>query len=73
MAITKPVKRDETNFIAGAPDAGPKRVKKGSKVQISLTIAEPTLNEVDALAARAGLSRAGLINLAIRRQIEAGI
>jgi len=42
-------------FIAGAPDAGVdtppalRRVRKGRKVQITLTIAEPLLERVDEL------------------------
>lgn len=70
-------------FISGAPDAGatatkeeqepPKRVRKGSKVQISLTIAEPLLDRVDQLAAQLGQSRAAVINLAVMQMLQSGL
>lgn len=61
-------------FIKGAPDAsGPKRVKKGKKVQISHTLQESRLNEIDALAASVGGTRAGLINLAIDQLLSRGV
>lgn len=73
MAITKkPATRAET-FIALAPDAGPRRVKKGNKVQISLTIAEPILARVDAKAAELGQSRAAFINFSIWQALESGL
>ena len=52
-------------FIPGAPDAAaatpeaPRRVRKGRKVQITLTIAEPLLDRVDKLAGRIWLCRGG--------------
>lgn len=53
--------------------AGPRRVRKGRKVQISLTIAEPMLDQVDELAARIGQSRAAVINLAILQMLKSGV
>jgi hypothetical protein len=83
MTITrrkqKPSEADTEAFISGAPDAEPeqpearKGVKKGNKVQISLTIAPALLERVDALAADLGQSRAGIINLAIHRVVEHGV
>lgn len=82
MPITKPTtaarKAPTTNvdaFIAGAPDSAPtkKGVKKGNKVQISLTISPGLLDRIDALAADLGQSRAGIINLAIYRAVEHGL
>ena len=62
MAITKrPAATSADGFIKAAPDAGPKRVRKGNKVQISLTIAEPILERVDAKAAELGQSRAAFM------------
>lgn len=84
MAITKrPPKAPEKNlaedaFISGAPDAGsekpsPKRVRKGKKIQITLTISEPLLDRVDELADQLGQSRAGVINLGIVQMLERGL
>lgn len=82
MAITKkkvqPYAVDE--FISGAPDAPhvqevgkPKYVKKGKKLQITLTISQPILERVDAMAERLGQSRAAIINLAIFQGLESGL
>ena len=74
MAITKPVKpKTPESFISGAPDAASARaggVRRGTKQQITLTIAPELLAKVDELAQRMGQSRAALINLAIYRTIE---
>lgn len=65
-------------FIGGAPDAAtqapaPQRVRKGKKLQITLTISEDMLARVDAKAAQIGQSRAAVINLAIAQLLESGI
>lgn len=84
MAITKrPATKPEAApaaavdaFIAAAPDAaadGPKRVRKGRKVQITLTMAEPVLARVDELAAQLGQSRAATINLAVMQMLQRGL
>lgn len=77
MAITKkPAKSAEEAFISGAPDAAaaaPRRVRKGNKVQISLTITEPMLARVDDLASRLGQSRAAVINLAVMQMLQSGL
>ena len=83
MAITKPTKKPSAadDFIAAAPDAAadapqakqPKYVKKGKKLQITLTIAQPMLERVDELAARLGQSRAAVINLAVFQSLENGL
>ncbi|WP_312283913.1 ribbon-helix-helix domain-containing protein [Candidatus Igneacidithiobacillus taiwanensis] len=82
MTITKPIKRPTADdFIAAAPDAAgdmpqkrqPKYVRKGKKIQITLTIAQPLLERVDELAQRLSLSRAAVINLAIHQGMERGI
>ncbi|MDR2880986.1 MAG: CopG family transcriptional regulator, partial [Azoarcus sp.] len=65
MAITKkPLKQTAVEtFINGAPDAvatvpeAPRRVRKGKKIQITLTITEPLLARVDGRAAQLGQSR----------------
>ena len=83
MAITKPSRKPSTadDFIAAAPDAAadapqarkPKYVKKGKKLQITLTIAQPMLERVDELAAKLGQSRAAVINLAVFQSLETGL
>jgi hypothetical protein len=63
-------------FISGAPDAvvaSPRRVKKGRKVQITLTITEPLLARVDKLADQLGQSRAAVINLAVVQMLASGL
>ncbi len=75
MAITKPVRpKTPESFISGAPDAAsqPRGVRRGTKQQITLTIAPELLAKVDEMAERMGQSRAALINLAIYRTIERG-
>jgi hypothetical protein len=87
MAITKkPTKLVQDTaaaaaeaFISGAPDAASatpqalRRVRKGRKVQISLTIAEPLLDRVDELAREIGQSRAAVINLAVMQMLQRGL
>ncbi|MGL5334621.1 MAG: CopG family transcriptional regulator [Enterovibrio sp.] len=88
MAITKrPTKISVEEFISGAPDAAaiattavetaseqsPRRVRKGNKIQITLTMAESTLERVDELAGQMGQSRAALINLAVTQMLQSGL
>lgn len=87
MAITKPPVKKAIpaieavdSFISGAPDAQhsdtpkkPKYVKKGNKLQITLTISPSILERVDALAEKLGQSRAAVINLAIYQGLESGL
>lgn len=84
MAITKkPAKKEVSHtettavdaFISGAPDAAAssRRVQKGRKVQITLTISEPLLDRVDKLANQLGQSRAAVINLAVVQMLESGL
>jgi hypothetical protein len=84
MAITIPKSRPSIDaFINAAPDAaatavevaqpGPKYVKKGKKLQITLTITQPLLERVDELASKLGQSRAAVINLAIYQGLESGL
>jgi predicted DNA-binding protein len=78
MVIKSPPKAKADAFIAGAPDADakavpgktPNRVKKGSKFQISLTIAPALLEKLDKVVATVGKSRAAVIADAIEREIE---
>jgi hypothetical protein len=70
MAITRPKPKTIAEFVAGAPDAPRKGVRKGRKEQISLTIGPDLLEKLDAIAKNAQQSRAALINLAIFRLIQ---
>ncbi|MDA8381759.1 MAG: ribbon-helix-helix domain-containing protein [Betaproteobacteria bacterium] len=79
MAITKPKAKNPLpdkaadDFMAKAPDAERRGVRKGSKQQISLTISPELLKRVDELAKELGQSRAAIINLAIYRAVEHGL
>jgi hypothetical protein len=64
----------ENAFINQAPDGiKPRRVHKGNKVQISLTIKEDTLTQVDSMAGRLGISRAALVSMALGQILEKGL
>jgi hypothetical protein len=81
MSITKPKQKPTADaFISGAPDAAaaeephkPKYVRKGKKLQVTLTIAPTLLERVDELAAKLGQSRAAIINMAVYRMVEHGV
>lgn len=86
MAITKKpskaksVAAEAEAFISGAPDAPaitikekPVRVRKGNKVQITLTISEVLLDRVDEMAGQIGQSRAAVINLAVMQMLQRGL
>ena len=80
MSITKKPAKPTTaeDFIgrapdAAAPEAAPRRVRRGKKIQITLTITEELLDRVDGRAAELGQSRAGIINLAIVQALESGL
>ena len=84
MTVTKkPARRTAEQFIAAAPDADRpatsadkgkptrRRVIRGHKEQLTLTIAPDTVDRVDAAAAKLGLSRTAWITLAIHLQLTA--
>lgn len=82
MAITKkPTKTASPQpdkaadaFIGGAPDAAPRgMVRRGNKIQITMTISEPLLARVDAMAEQLDQTRASLISLAIVQMLDGGI
>lgn len=62
-------------FIAAAPDSSqaPRRIRKGKKIQITMTLPEPVLDRVDRLAEELGQSRASIINLAIAQMLQKGL
>jgi hypothetical protein len=65
MAITKrtaPATADQ--FIAGAPDSKPAaRWQRGSKTQITFTIAPALVDQLDAAASRRHVSRSALMTM----------
>lgn len=83
MTIKKrPGSRSADAFIAGAPDAGApdtsttpgaprKKVMKGKREQISVTVPPGLVEAMDRLANRMGVTRAAIINMAISELLEA--
>jgi len=85
MTVTKkPMRKSADELISVAPDAGRKasaaavegkparrRVIRGRKEQLTLTIAPDTVDRVDAAAAKLGLTRTAWITLAINLQLTA--
>lgn len=71
--------------VSTAPDAAmvsddpattrkkPRFIRKGKNVQITLTITEALLEQVDEMAERLSLSRAAVINLSIHQGMARGI
>ncbi|CAI1209278.1 CopG family transcriptional regulator [Serratia marcescens] len=83
MAIVRPTKKHTTPaedsaaeaFINSAPDGAATRRKgvvKGKRQQITLTIDPEILDRLDVKAAEDGVSRAALINIAIRQLLNRG-
>jgi hypothetical protein len=79
-SITKPSRADmqkaQKAFVEGAPSgrvSARKPTAKVSRTQISLTIADDVLRQLDELAARYGQTRAGLIGLGIARVLRDGL
>jgi hypothetical protein len=61
------------NFINQAPDGNKvKRIRKGKKIQISITIDEEIIDQVDTRAKQRGQSRTGFICLAVAQALEKG-
>ena len=62
---------------AGRPTANeaysPKRVRKGNKVQISVTLDEQLVDELTALAKQVGISRAALMTIACKEAVARGV
>lgn len=64
-------------FIGGAPDAGAvaaekprKRIMQGNKEQVSVTFPMGKVEAIVRAGKRLGLSRAGVINLAVSKFLE---
>jgi hypothetical protein len=84
MSINRPPKNVQSepginndaisSFIQSAPDGSKKKgVVKGKRQQITVTIVPEVIDQLDTMAAENGLSRAGLINIAIRQLLSRGI
>jgi hypothetical protein len=64
MAITKRAKlADAEAFISGAPDTKPARWQRGTKTQITFTIAPALVEKLDAAAERRHVSRSALMTM----------
>nr|UVN18047.1 hypothetical protein pPsy0462a_00014 [Pseudomonas syringae] len=59
-------------YIQGAPDleGRPKRLRRGKRVQVSHTLPESMLDEIDAAAADDGLSRTAWINWQLKKTLK---
>jgi hypothetical protein len=67
MAITQPASRSKSDeFASSASDAQPRRLMRGRKQLISLTLPPELLEEVDAMAAAEDRSRAWMITDLVR-------
>lgn len=84
MAIVKPPRKSSEltensvaeTFINSAPDGKntrPRGVIKGRRQQITLTIDPEILDRLDIKAVEDGVSRAALINIAIRQLLNRGV
>lgn len=67
------VGRERIYIEPDGSDIPPKRVRKGNKVQISVTLDEDLLDALTADAKRLGISRAALMTIACREAITRGV
>lgn len=72
---TQPSKPDSgavDRYIQGAPDleGRPKRLRRGKRVQVSHTLPEAMLDQIDAAAADDGLSRTAWINWQMKKALK---
>lgn len=82
MAITRPPKPKTESveaFISGAPDSAGSSVqtvtsiKKGSKVQVTLTTTDTLLRRIDQAAENLNVNRSAFINLCVQQSLRAGV
>ena len=57
-------------FIAGAPDARRQRWQKGTKTQITFTVAPELVDQLDAVASRRHVSRSALMTMWLVERLE---
>jgi hypothetical protein len=66
------IKEPDASQPAPATGKGPKKpVMRGTRRQIALTFPPATIDQIDATAARFGMTRAGYINRAVVKALEA--
>jgi hypothetical protein len=73
MAIVKRAGRKPDpgeRFIAGAPDAKRQRWQKGTKTQITFTVAPEVVDQLDAVASRRHVSRSALMTMWLVERLE---
>jgi len=73
MSIVKRVAKKADpgeRFIAGAPDARRTRWQKGSKTQITFTIAPELVDQLDEVANRRHVSRSALMTMWLVERLE---
>lgn len=58
---------------ADDPAHHPRRVRKGNKVQISVTLDEELVDDLTALAKQVGISRAALMTIACKEAVARGV
>lgn len=74
MAITKAAKEAKADvFIKAAPDAPrkPRRLAE-SRVQVTMTMERDTVAQLNNIAKEAGVSRAMLVNMAVKSMLTGG-
>jgi hypothetical protein len=57
-------------FIDGAPDARRQRWQKGTKTQITFTVAPELVDQLDAVASRRHVSRSALMTMWLVERLE---
>jgi hypothetical protein len=70
MTIAKPRARQADAFVAAAPDSRAGRWQRGSRTQLTLSIAPELLERVDEIAHRKHLSRSALLTVWINDRLE---
>lgn len=71
MTIAKPKALSPDSFVAAAPDAKSTRWQRGTRTQITLSIAPELLDRVDEVAQRKHLSRAALMTTVLNDWLDA--
>jgi hypothetical protein len=65
MAITKPARKAAEAFIEAAPDAKPTRWQRGSRTQVTISLAPELLDQLDQIATRKHLNRSAMLTVLI--------
>ena len=70
MTIAKRRVPPAADFVSGAPDAKAGRWQRGTKTQITLSIAPELLERIDDVARRKYVSRAALVAMWLNDRLE---